>query len=130
VEGGDAVLVLPEHLEAEAVEGEGLAGLGNDPRLVDDEAGDGGCLLVRQLPAHGAVQIADRHRAVDIDRAVGLRPHALDDDVVLVEISPTISSMMASRVTRPAPRRIRRPPGRNATCAREGVVVRDPVVSS
>ena len=66
------------------MEGEDLAGLGDRPRLVDDEAGDGRRLLVGQVPVHGAVEVADRHRAVDIDRAVRLRPHALHRDVVLV----------------------------------------------
>ncbi len=80
----DAVAGLAQHLEAEAVEGEGLARLGDDARLVDDEAGDGGRLVVGQVPVHGAVEVADRHRAVDIDRAVRLRADALDGDVVLV----------------------------------------------
>ena len=56
----------------------------NRARLVDDEAGDGGGLRIRQIPVHRAVEIADRHRAVDIDRAVRLRPHARHRNVVLV----------------------------------------------
>ena len=80
----DPVPVLAQHLEAEAVEGEGLAGLGDDARFVDDEAGDGRRLLVGQVPVHRAVEVADRHRAVDVDRAVRLRAHALHGDVVLV----------------------------------------------
>ena len=35
---GDAVADLAQHLEAEAVEGEDLAGVRDRPRLVDDEA--------------------------------------------------------------------------------------------
>ena len=46
--------------------------------------GDRRRLLVGQMPVHGAVEVADRHRAVDVDRAVGLRAHALRREIVLV----------------------------------------------
>src|SRR3712207_7544982 len=42
------------------------------------------CLVVGQVPVHGAVEVTHRHRAVDVDRAVDLRAHALDRHVVLV----------------------------------------------
>ena len=68
---------------------------------MDDEAGDGGRLLVRQVPVHGAVEVADRHRAVDIDRAVGLRRTPGTATSCSSVMSPTISSRMSSSVTRP-----------------------------
>ncbi len=37
-----------------------------------------------KFPAHDAVEIADRHRAFDGDRAVGIPPHAESDRIVLV----------------------------------------------
>src|SRR5271170_2851210 len=80
----ETVAIPPQHLEAEAVEGEALARFGDRARLVNDEPGDGGGFLVRQVPIHRAVEVADRHRAVDIDRAVGLRAYARDLDVVFV----------------------------------------------
>src|SRR5665213_1012185 len=48
-ERGDAVALLAHHAEAEAVEGEALADVGDRARFVDDEAGDGGGLGVRQV---------------------------------------------------------------------------------
>src|SRR5262249_18274783 len=80
----DAVPVATQHPKTEAVEGEGLAGLGDRPRLVDDEPGDGGRFVVGQVPFHGAVEIADWNAAVDVDRAIGLRPYARHRDVVLI----------------------------------------------
>src|SRR5262249_24737951 len=80
----DAVPVAAKNRKTETVEGEGLAGLGDRARLVDDEAGDGGRLVVGQVPLQGAVEIADRNAAIDVDRAVGLRPHARHRDVVLI----------------------------------------------
>ena len=59
---GDAVALAAQHAEAEAVEGEALARLGDRARLVDDEAGDRGRLVVGQVPVHRAVEVADRHR--------------------------------------------------------------------
>src|SRR5215211_926791 len=81
---GDAVAVAAQHAEPEAVEGEGLAGVWNRARFVDDETGDGSRFLVGQVPIHDTVEIADRHAAVDIDRAVGLRAHAWNCDIALV----------------------------------------------
>ena len=57
---------------------------GNRLRLVDDQPGDGGRLVVRQRPVKRPVEVADRHRAVDDDRAVGLLLDALDIDVMFV----------------------------------------------
>src|SRR5579885_3729000 len=52
---GDAVARLAQNPEAEAVEGEALSDFGNRARLVNDKTGDGGRLLVRQVPVHHAV---------------------------------------------------------------------------
>jgi hypothetical protein len=71
-------------LKAIAVKGEALAGFGDGLGFVDDEAGDGDGFFVGQIPIHRAIEIADRHGAVDIDAAIGLRAHADDGDVVLV----------------------------------------------
>src|SRR5580704_11275275 len=65
---GDAVALAAQHAEAEAVKGKTLAAFGDRAGLVDHEAGDGGRLFIRQMPVHGAVEIADRHRAVDHHR--------------------------------------------------------------
>jgi uncharacterized membrane protein YraQ (UPF0718 family) len=81
---GDPVLFALHDDEALAVEGEGLFLGGNGLRLVNDEAGDGRRLLVGQVPVERAVDVADRYRAVDDDRAVGLLAHALHVDIVLV----------------------------------------------
>src|SRR5665213_3796695 len=48
-ERGDAVAALPQHLEAEPVEGECLPRLRDDARFVDDESGDRSRLFVRQM---------------------------------------------------------------------------------
>src|SRR3954471_5548573 len=79
---GDAVAVAAQDAEAKAVEGKSLTGFGDRARLVDDETGDGGCLFVRQVPFHDAVEIANRHAPVDIDRAVGLRAYARHSDIM------------------------------------------------
>src|SRR5262249_46000929 len=51
---------------------------------MDDEARNGGRLRIRQAPVHGAVEVADRDRAVDIDRSVRQQPYARNLDIVLV----------------------------------------------
>ena len=83
-QGCDAVAALAQHVKAKAVKGEALSRLRDRPRLVDDDAGDGGRLVVGNVPIHRPVEVAHRHRAVDIDRTVRLRPHAGHRDVVLV----------------------------------------------
>src|ERR1043166_5110386 len=90
----DPVATAPEYLETKSVEGEALSRFRNRARLVDDEAGDRGRLLVRQAPVHRAVEIADRHPTVDIDRAVELRRDPRHRDVVLILDVATISSRM------------------------------------
>ena len=45
---------------------------------------DGGGLLIGQFPVHHAVEVADRHRAIDIDRTIRLHPHTLHGKVMLV----------------------------------------------
>src|SRR3546814_9311096 len=81
---GDLVAHAPEDLELETVEGEDLADVGDAARLVQDEAGDGGGLLVRQAPLEAAVEVAQGHLAVDDQRPVALKLDALDLPVVLV----------------------------------------------
>ncbi len=66
------------------MEGEGLPRLGDGAGLMDDEAGHGRRLLVGQAPAHRAIEVADRNRAFDDDRAVALLAHAEHGLVVLV----------------------------------------------
>src|SRR5262245_66354494 len=60
---GDAVALPPQHAEAEAVEGEALAAIGDRARLVNDEARHRGRILLRKVPAHGAIEVAERDRA-------------------------------------------------------------------
>src|ERR1700689_5323844 len=67
----DAIAGLAQDVEAEAVEREALSRLGDRARFVDHDARDGGGLVVGNIPVHGPVQVADRHCAVDIHRAVG-----------------------------------------------------------
>src|SRR5665213_4417222 len=69
---GDAVAFAAQHPEAEPVEREALADFRNRARLVDHQTCDGGGFLIGQIPVHDAVEIADGHRAVDVDRAVRL----------------------------------------------------------
>src|SRR5215475_5066415 len=70
--GRDLVAAFAQNFKAVAIEGEGLAWLGDGLRLVDDEASDRGGLVVRQRPIHLAVKIAYCHLAVDIHRAISL----------------------------------------------------------
>ena len=70
------------------MEGEGLLLLWDRLRFVDDEAGDGRCLLVRQVPVERPVQVADRHIAVDDDGTVGLLLDALDIDIMAIALPP------------------------------------------
>src|SRR5438477_8695658 len=83
-QSGDAVALAAENAKAETVEGETLAAFGDRARLMNHQAGDGGRLFIWKIPVHRAVEIADRHRAVDHYRAVRLRAHAGHHDVVLV----------------------------------------------
>src|SRR5437762_14269163 len=73
-ECSNAVALAAKHGEAEAVECEALASLGNRARLVNDEAGDRRCFIDREVPVHGAVEVANRYRAVDDHRTVRLYP--------------------------------------------------------
>src|SRR5215510_1520029 len=82
--GRDLVAAFAQNFKAVAIEGEGLAGLGNGLRLVDDEASDRGGLVVWQRPVHLAVEIAYRHRAVDVDRPISLHADGHVLRVVLI----------------------------------------------
>src|SRR5579862_6018083 len=62
----DAVAALAQYVKAEAVEGEALSWLRNRARFVDDDAGDGRRLVVRDVPVHRPIQVAHRHGAIDI----------------------------------------------------------------
>ena len=66
------------------MEGETLAPIGDRACFVDHETGYGGRLSVGKTPIHRAVEIADRHRAVDDHRAVRLGANAGDHHIVLV----------------------------------------------
>jgi hypothetical protein len=68
---------------------------------VDDKPGNRGRVSIRQVPIHGAVEILDRDRAIHVDRPVGLRAYAGENDFVLVGDVPDDSSRISSRVTRP-----------------------------
>src|SRR5713226_9140013 len=81
---GDAVALAAEHAETEPVEGKTLAALRNRTGFVNDEACDRGCFLVRQIPVHRAIDVADRNRAIDHHRAVGLGADAGHHDILLV----------------------------------------------
>ena len=61
-----------------------MAGFGDGLGFVDDKARDRHRFIIGQIPIHGAVEIADRHHAIDIDAAIGLGAHALHGDIVLV----------------------------------------------
>ena len=63
---------------------EGLTRLGNRARLVNHEAGHRRGFVVRQIPAHRAIELTDRGGPIDHDRAVALFAHALHRDVVLI----------------------------------------------
>src|SRR5262245_66107813 len=66
------------------MKGETLPHFRNRARLVDDQTGNGGRFIVRQIPVHDSIEVADRNCAVDIDRAVGLTTHTGHSDIVLV----------------------------------------------
>src|SRR5262249_30053600 len=83
-QSGDAVAIAAQHLKPEAVEREALARLRDRAGLVNDEPGDGSGFLVRQIPIHGTVEVADRDPAIDRDGAVELRLDARHRNVVLV----------------------------------------------
>src|ERR1700760_4099776 len=53
-ERGDAIALPPQHAEAEAVEGETLAALGDRACFMNDQTGDSGCLFIGQGPIHRA----------------------------------------------------------------------------
>src|SRR3954451_13311792 len=55
----DAIALAAQHAEAQAVEAKTLAAFGDRARLVNHQAGNRGRLFVRQMPVHGAVEIAD-----------------------------------------------------------------------
>src|SRR3954454_23640239 len=78
------VAPLADDLETEAVKGEGLAGLRDHLRLVDHQPGDGGRLVIRQMPAMHAVEVADRNGAIDQIAARGFAAHPDRTDIVLV----------------------------------------------
>src|SRR6516225_4482177 len=75
-QGRDAVACLAQYLETEAVKGKTLPRFGDRPCFVNDNTRDRGRFVVRDIPVHGPVEIADRHAAVDIDRSVRKRTHA------------------------------------------------------
>jgi len=83
-QGGDPVALLAQNLEAEPVEAESLARLGDRARLMNDQAGHGRGFVVRQIPAHRPIELPDRRRAIDHDRAVPLLAHPQHGHVVLV----------------------------------------------
>ena len=83
-ERGDPIALLAQHFEPESVETESLARLRNRARLVDHKASHGRCFIVRQIPAHRAIELPDRGRAIDDDRPIALLAHAHHRDVVLV----------------------------------------------
>src|SRR6516225_10513862 len=83
-QGGDAVARPAQHLKTKAVEREALSGLWDRARFVNDDAGDRGRFVVGNIPIHRAVEIANWHTAIDIDRAVRKRPHARNRYVVLI----------------------------------------------
>ena len=66
------------------MESEYLPRLRDSARFIDDETGDRGGFLVRQIPGHGAIEIADRHGAFNDHGAVGHQAHALNDKIMLV----------------------------------------------
>src|SRR5579885_1846171 len=83
-DGGDLIALALEDLEAEAEEAEDLADLRNGARLVHDEAGEGGGLLVGETPVELAVEVADGDAAVDDVAAVRLGADPAHRDVELV----------------------------------------------
>src|ERR1700746_1277494 len=92
----DAVPVAAQHPKTEAVEGEGLAGLGDRARLVDDEPGDGRRFVVGQVPLQGAIEIADRNAPSTLTEPSGCGRTPGTAMSCSSEMSPTISSKMSS----------------------------------
>src|SRR5256885_3084340 len=81
---GDPVALFFQNAETESVKRKALPGFGDRTRLVNYQTGDRRRLFVRQAPVHQAIEIADRHRAVDHDGAIRLRLAAAYRNVVLV----------------------------------------------
>ena len=82
---GDARPFALEDLEAEAVEVEGLADLGDAPRLVHAPGPRWSWRLPSgKLPAEFAVEVADRHVALAQEAAVLAPDHARYVGIVLV----------------------------------------------
>src|SRR5262249_46425713 len=83
-QGGDAIARPAQHLKTKAVEREALSRLRDRASFVNDDAGDRSRFVVGNIPIHRAVEIANWHTAIDIDRAVRKRPHARYRYIVLV----------------------------------------------
>ncbi len=49
----------PQHFEAEIVEQEFLPHFGNGAHLVQQQPGDGGGILIREIPVELAIEIAE-----------------------------------------------------------------------
>src|SRR5436190_23015133 len=81
---GDLVLALFEHFQAEAVKIENLTHFRNHPGIMDDKAGNGGGLLIREVPIQGTIKVAQRHGAFHDIRPVGLRLDARGDEIMLI----------------------------------------------
>ena len=90
--------------------------LGDAPRLVQHQAGDGDGDVLGQAPAELAVEVADRHVAVDGIAAVGSRltRRRLRDVVLVLDVADDLLDDVLERHDAAAARRIRRRRGRNA----------------
>ena len=66
------------------MEGKALAGVWNGLGFVDHQACDGHRLFIGQIPVHRAIEVANWHRPIDIDRTIWLGAHALYGDVMLI----------------------------------------------
>src|SRR5438477_10122181 len=63
-QGGDAIAGFTQDLKTETMKREALSGFGDRTCLVNDNAGDRGGLVVRNIPIHCPIEIANRYAAV------------------------------------------------------------------
>src|ERR1700735_479944 len=83
-ERSDPIALLAQYFEAEAMKAESLTRLRNRARLVNHKAGHRRGFVVRQVPAHRAIELPYGRRAVHHDRPVPLFAYSLHGDVVLI----------------------------------------------
>ena len=56
----NAIALAPHNAKAQAVKLKNLADIGDDPRLVNDQTGHRTGFIIGQVPAHFAIEVAQR----------------------------------------------------------------------